>query len=85
MEEAPEEVGRALGPQLLAGVQLEPVLGRKDLAQALANCEGHDGDGDRVHEDLEFLSWNLLPQRALGSLQRAVSNLAEIKTMEIVK
>ena len=63
MEEAPEEVGRALGPQLLAGVQLEPVLGRKDLAQALANCEGHDGDGDRVHEDLEFLSWNLLPLR----------------------
>jgi hypothetical protein len=53
VEEAPEQVRRTLGPQLLARVQLEPVLGRKDLAKSLPYCEGHNGYGHCVHDHLK--------------------------------
>ncbi len=52
MKEAAKDVGCALGPQLLAGVQPQPVLQGEDLAEALADGEGHYGDGYRVQYDL---------------------------------
>jgi hypothetical protein len=52
VEEAAEDVCRALGPQLLSGVEPQPVLLGKDLAKALADGEGYDGDGDSVQDDL---------------------------------
>ena len=52
MEEAGEHVRRTLGPQLLAGVQPQPVLHGEDLAQALPDGEGHDGDRNSVENNL---------------------------------